>query len=31
MGDPFKTYNDEVDRFLNQPRPTDKTIGDDQL
>jgi proteasome accessory factor A len=21
MGDPFKTYNDEVDRFLNQPRP----------
>jgi hypothetical protein len=31
MGDPFKTYNDEVDRFLNQPRPTDKTNTEDQL
>jgi proteasome accessory factor A len=31
MGDPFKTYNDEVDRFLNQPRPLDKTVADDQL
>jgi hypothetical protein len=25
MGDPFQTYNDEVDRFLNQPRPTANT------
>jgi proteasome accessory factor A len=31
MGDPFKTYNDEVDRFLNQPRPPDKATGEDQL
>ena len=21
MGDPFKTYNDEVDKFLSKPRP----------
>src|SRR6266571_6927889 len=31
MGDPFKTYNDEVDRFLSQPRSIDKTITEDLL
>jgi hypothetical protein len=29
MGDPFKTYNDEVDRFLNQPRAPDKAATDE--
>jgi hypothetical protein len=31
MGDPFNTYNDEVDQFLRQPRPSDKTANEDQL
>ncbi|MFN2540934.1 MAG: proteasome accessory factor PafA2 family protein [Chthoniobacterales bacterium] len=31
MGDPFKTYNDEVDRFLSQPRALDKTAIDEHL
>jgi len=31
MGDPFKTYNDEVDKFLRQPRPSDKASDADAL
>jgi hypothetical protein len=26
MGDPFQTYNEEVERFLAKPRTTDITI-----
>jgi hypothetical protein len=30
MGDPFKTYNDEVDRFLSQPRAVNANTDSDQ-
>jgi hypothetical protein len=30
MGDPFETYNNEVERFLAKPRTTDAAVdGDD--
>ena len=31
MGDPFETYNDEVDQFLAKPRPAGRTSEDEPL
>jgi hypothetical protein len=31
MGDPFQTYNEDVDRFLGRPRPSGSVSDDIQL
>jgi len=31
MGDPFKTYNDEVAKFLSAPRPAERTGPDEKV